>query len=81
MDKEFLNTMSSFRSASLVFSSPEAHYNSFSHWYLVAHARTCCDVMHRHKMKFCNEQLGTRLYFPPLHNFRAWVQGLTHYLL
>ena len=45
---EVMIISSGFRSASLVFSSPEAHCNSFSCQYLVAHACmsvTLCTVM------------------------------------
>ena len=47
MDKEILATINCFRSASLVFSSPE----NLVFWYLIAHAVvTCCDITHCHKV-------------------------------
>ena len=85
MDKEILATMNGFRSASLVFSSPE---NFIAKAFLVSY-HTCSDThaVTSYTIIKCNRQefsitflvhtqtVGTRLYFPPPHNFRAWVRG------
>ena len=82
----FLATMNSFRSTSLIFSSPEnLHCNNLVS-YAHAHTRIYCAVT-SHTVIKCNRRdtrvkflahaqtVGTRLYFPPPHDFRAWVRG------
>ena len=82
MDKEILATINSFRSASLVFSSPEnlaflVPYSACSYTYLhVVTSRTVIKCNRREfRMKFLAhaQTVGTRLYFPPPHNFYGYV--------